>query len=190
MDHYTALGLSHEATADEIRAAYRNLAKQYHPDVSALPDAQQRFVRITEAYEVLSNPAKRLRYDMTRHSPSPRRAAPRNEPRYERDVRRYQQEARDRAEQASRMRYEDFDHLYFDSAVGYFAPKILGCFGIVMAFFTVILLLAAVILYFDLPLGLLGVSFLVLIPIGVWASTEIDARHNRWQRERKTGKRR
>lgn len=102
MDHDAALGLSHQASPEEIRPAYGRLAKEYHPDVSKLPDAQQRFVRITEAYEVLRDPARRSR-DLTRHSPSPRRAAPRQEPRYEQEVRRYQQDARARAEKFSRM---------------------------------------------------------------------------------------
>lgn len=187
MDHYAALGLRHEATPDEIRTAYRRLAKEYHPDVSRLPDAHQRFVRITEAYEVLSNPAKRLRYDLTRHSPSPRRAAPREEPRYERDVNRYQREARARAEQFSRMKYADFDAQYFDSAFGYFAPKMLGCFGIALVFLVVMALLTAATFAFDLSVGWVLLSMLLMIPAGVWASTEIDAWHNRRQRRRKTG---
>ncbi|MBL7982404.1 MAG: DnaJ domain-containing protein [Flavobacteriales bacterium] len=186
MDHYAALGLGHDATADSIRTAYRRLAKSYHPDVSTLPDAHQRFIRITEAYEVLSDPVKRARYDMTRHSPSPRRATPREEPRYERDVRRYQQQAKERAERFSRMSYSDFDQQYFDTAVGYFAPKMLGCFGIIIAFFICLALVLGAVEAFDLPLGIIGISMLVLIPLGVWASTEFDARHNRWMRERKT----
>jgi len=189
MDHYAALGLTHEATADAIRAAYRRLAKEYHPDVSALPDAQQRFVRITEAYEVLGNPAKRLRYDHTRHSPSPRRAAPRQEPRYERDVNRYQREARARAEQFSKMKYAEFDAQYFDSAFGYFAPKMLGCFGIVIVFFILMLLLTAATFAFNLSVGWVLLAMLLLIPLGVWASAEFDAWHNRRQRMRKTGMR-
>ncbi len=189
MNHYAALGLTHEATADEIRTAYRRLAKQYHPDVSSLPDAQQRFVRITEAYEVLGNPAKRLRYDHTRNSPSPRRAAPRQEPRYERDVNRYQREARARAEQFSRMKYADFDAQYFDTAFGYFAPKMLGCFGIAAVFLVVMLLLIAATFAFDLNVGWVVLAMLLLIPLGVWASAEFDAWHNRRQRMRKTGMR-
>jgi hypothetical protein len=154
--------------------------------VSTLPDAQQRFIRITEAYEVLSDPVKRMRYDMTRHSPSPRRAAPREEPRYERDVKRYQQQAKARAERFSRMSYTDFDHQYFDTAVGYFAPKMLGCFGIIILFFICLGLVIGLVDAFDLPLGVIGISMLVLIPLSVWASTEIDLRHNRWMRNRKT----
>jgi len=52
------------ASADEIRGAYRKLARQYHPDVSASGDTSERFKAITQAYEVLSDPEKRQRYDM------------------------------------------------------------------------------------------------------------------------------
>ncbi|HZC31153.1 MAG TPA: DnaJ domain-containing protein, partial [Gaiellaceae bacterium] len=63
-DHYSVLGVSRDASPDEIRSAYRRLARQYHPDVSAAGDAAERFKEITQAYEVLSDPEKRQRYDM------------------------------------------------------------------------------------------------------------------------------
>lgn len=76
MDLYRVLGLTHDADAVTIRTAYRRLAKQYHPDVSTLPDAQARSIAITitEAYEVLNDPAARDKYDRT--SLSPVRAPP------------------------------------------------------------------------------------------------------------------
>lgn len=186
-DLYAVLELGHDATADEIRAAYRRLAKQFHPDVSAAPDAHQRFIALTEAYEILSVPMKRLRYDMTRHSPSPKRAPERSRSRYEQDVRRYQQEARQRAEQFSSMSYERFDHEYFDTAFGYFAPKMLGCFGIVVVFLVVLIIATTFIVSLDLPIGIIGILMMVLIPLGVWASVQFDTWHNRRQRERKSG---
>ena len=64
VDHYAVLGVSRGASADEIRSAYRRLARQYHPDVSGAPDAAARFKEITQAYEILSDPEKRQRYDM------------------------------------------------------------------------------------------------------------------------------
>lgn len=63
-DHYAVLGVERNASGDDIRSAYRKLARQYHPDVNASPDAAQRFKAVTEAYEVLSDPQKRQRYDM------------------------------------------------------------------------------------------------------------------------------
>ena len=63
-DHYAVLGVERGASADEIRSAYRKLARQYHPDVSAAADAAARFKEVTQAYEILSDPERRQRYDM------------------------------------------------------------------------------------------------------------------------------
>jgi tetratricopeptide (TPR) repeat protein len=64
-DYYQILGISPEATSGQIKAAYRRLALRYHPDRNPHDiQAENNFVRITEAYEVLSNPVKRTEYDL------------------------------------------------------------------------------------------------------------------------------
>ena len=64
IDYYELLGVPRTATADEIRSAYRKLARQHHPDTSQTSDGGERFKAITEAYEVLSDAERRQRYDM------------------------------------------------------------------------------------------------------------------------------
>ena len=62
-DYYEVLGISKGASEDEIKKAYRKLAKQYHPDINKSPDAETKFKEINEAYEVLSDSQKRATYD-------------------------------------------------------------------------------------------------------------------------------
>ncbi len=68
-DYYHILGITREASADEIKRAYRKLAKQFHPDVNkGDKTAEERFKEVSEAYEVLSDPKKRQQYDMLGHA--------------------------------------------------------------------------------------------------------------------------
>lgn len=62
-DYYAIMGLKRDAPADEVKRAYRKLARRYHPDVSKASDAEERFKEVNEAYEVLKDPEKRRAYD-------------------------------------------------------------------------------------------------------------------------------
>ncbi len=62
-DYYAVLGVPRDAGADDVKKAYRRLARKYHPDVSKEADAEQRFKEMKEAYEVLRDPEKRQAYD-------------------------------------------------------------------------------------------------------------------------------
>ncbi|MCE5259755.1 MAG: molecular chaperone DnaJ [Chloroflexi bacterium] len=66
-DYYEVLGIPRDAGKEDIRSAYRRLARQYHPDVSKEPDAAARFKEINEAYQVLNDDEKRSQYDRFGH---------------------------------------------------------------------------------------------------------------------------
>jgi curved DNA-binding protein len=69
-DYYTILGVDRDSSQDQIKKAFRRLARQYHPDVAKEAGAEERFKEISEAYETLSDPQKRQAYDeLGRHRP-------------------------------------------------------------------------------------------------------------------------
>jgi len=70
-DYYKTMGVAREATPEQIKQAYRRLARRYHPDVSKDPDAEARFKEVGEAYEVLRDPEKRAAYDQLGSGPRP-----------------------------------------------------------------------------------------------------------------------
>ncbi|MFM7354335.1 MAG: DnaJ domain-containing protein, partial [Microcystis aeruginosa] len=62
-DYYEILGVSRDAGKEDIKRAYRRLARKYHPDVNKEPGAEEHFKEINRAYEILSEPETRNRYD-------------------------------------------------------------------------------------------------------------------------------
>ena len=67
-DYYEILGVGRDATAEELKSAFRQKARQYHPDVNKAPDAEERFKELNEAYAVLSDPEKRAAHDRYGHA--------------------------------------------------------------------------------------------------------------------------
>ena len=79
-DYYALLRISPNATQEEIRLAFRQMARTYHPDINNAPDAEAKFREINEAYEILADPEKRKSYDFfavpSEESPSPQPESP------------------------------------------------------------------------------------------------------------------
>ena len=67
-DYYETLGVKRDASADELKKAFRQLARKYHPDLNkGSKEAEEKFKEINEAYQVLSDPQKKAQYDMGGH---------------------------------------------------------------------------------------------------------------------------
>jgi curved DNA-binding protein CbpA len=80
VDPYVELGVSRDASSEEIRRAYRQVARRHHPDVNQDPGGAERFAAAARAYEILSDPAARARYDNRFHRRVPIRRSSRPRP--------------------------------------------------------------------------------------------------------------
>jgi len=110
-DYYQILGVSKTASQSEIKSAYRNGCKQFHPDKNAHPDAHLRFIEIHEAYEFLGDEKQRKAYDLARI----RKVTPN----YEQYYRQKEYAARNRAREYARQDFEQFKKSkYYKLAVG------------------------------------------------------------------------
>ncbi len=107
-DYFRILELPENADLDEIKAAYRKLAKSYHPDLNDAPDAAKRFIMINEAYEFLSDDTRRAYYRARRSSRVSEAEKERREAYYRDWIRRQQEVSRQRAQEYARSNYKDF----------------------------------------------------------------------------------
>jgi DnaJ domain len=79
-DPYAELGISRDASSEEIRRAYRQVARRHHPDVNRDPGGPERFAAAARAYEILNDPAARARYDNRFPGPVPVHRSPESRP--------------------------------------------------------------------------------------------------------------
>jgi molecular chaperone DnaJ len=113
MDYYITLGVERTATLDEIKKAYRKLAMQYHPDRNpGDKDAETKFKTVQEAYDTLSNPEKKSRYDAfgtvgPRYTAPPRPQPPQPKPKTKEDFERERKQEKSKKEKAASPLDED-----------------------------------------------------------------------------------
>ena len=108
-DYYQILGLTKESSVDSIKQRFKELAFQYHPDVSDNKNAQEIFVGIYEAYHILSNPDKKANYDLLhdKYIDKTKDLVP-NEEYIKTDIRNFSDSARENAQQKAKVKYRDF----------------------------------------------------------------------------------
>jgi len=104
IEYYNILGISEKSGISEIKAAYRRLAKKYHPDISDLPNAKEKFILVNEAYEFLIKLKTTPPISDRIHSMDPRL----REELYRQWLKRERMKARARATQAAREKFEKF----------------------------------------------------------------------------------
>jgi len=163
-DYYQILGIKRNATEKEVKKAYRQLALKYHPDHNHSNNATQQFINIHEAYEILSDPVKRTRYDYEFTNHINKSSS---------EFIKYQKYAHHKAEEKANMNYEDFKRYiskFIDKSVSFFKRTFEIIVGLVFlgnAIFSVILLIThwKINLNFWLPLKLILLFIIFYISI-------------------------
>lgn len=173
-DLYNILGVNHNASLKEIKAAYRALAKQYHPDVSTEINAEAKFIAITEAYEILSDPNKRKRYDLTKSSSGSRNT----NRRYEASTNRAREAARKKAHKYKDMDYKRFESEYFSSFGAFFIPKFLGCLGMGIISLIILIIILMLIIKYELSIFYLFIAVIILFFTTSYFSVSLNMRHD------------
>jgi hypothetical protein len=109
-DYYSILGLSSDAGEQDIKNAYRRLAKKYHPDLNHNADSESDFIEINEAYEFLTNSARRRAYDSNRRNKINDEELKKREAVYRSWVEEQQKKARARATGYARASFDEFQN--------------------------------------------------------------------------------
>jgi len=168
MTYYDTVGVDQDVSQKQIKKAFKRLAFKYHPDHSDREDAKERFIEIYEAYDVLSDPTRRQRYDRIReqNSSSARNYTERSK--YEYDQRRAREQGSEYAEQG----FEDFKEWlnkhgadiaetavssFFIGSAIYFLVPIIG--GTILSFLYVVPVLGVV--GYGVGAGVLGIALMM-----------------------------
>jgi curved DNA-binding protein CbpA len=140
IDYYKVLNISENATLEEIKKAFRELAKEYHPDKNKSSDASVKFREVFEAYEILKNKITKDIFDERRRKFYNKKSAEFNNDKYTKsETYEYvKKEANKRAEYFSKMTFDDFlqsSLFMLKKATSKFALLLMFLFGLFMIFF-------------------------------------------------------
>jgi uncharacterized membrane protein (DUF485 family) len=155
-EYFKILGLEKTASQDEIKKAYRFLAKKYHPDVSSEPDAGNKFIQIAEAYEILTN--QKILETL--------RIIAENEEERKRSYEHFKKRARETAKQAAEMKYERLrkEHEAFQQSGMYDLFLLINYISHVLLIFVTIFLLGFPV-YIAVKTGFYGLFFFLIAGI-------------------------
>ena len=136
--HYNILGISENATAAEIKSAFRALAKTYHPDHNKNADAKRRFCEVYAAYEILSDPVKRKHYDqlLQQAKTSPGKVVPKTDP-----INDWSNEANTRGNRYAEMTFDVFAKQVLNTAASLFRFTLMLSFACLITSFSIGLLI-------------------------------------------------